>query len=78
MWVIIAMRRWLRDVSVSLLYGKNDLYLRISEKIRFFELIKNEGLRKELGKNGRSKAEREFTLDTMLDKYEKLLQEVLA
>ncbi len=45
---------------------------------KILQLIKNEGLRKELGKNGRSKAEREFTLDTMLDKYEKLLQEVLA
>jgi glycosyltransferase involved in cell wall biosynthesis len=36
-------------------------------------LINDKGLRRQLGENGRKKAEKEFALDVMLDRYEELI-----
>jgi len=40
---------------------------------KIIELVNNRNLTKKMGLNGKIKAEKEFTLDKMLDNYEKLL-----
>lgn len=44
---------------------------------RLKDLILDENLRKQLGRNAKIKAQNEFTLDVMIKKYEKVISEVL-
>lgn len=44
---------------------------------KLVELIDNAELRKEFGKNSKEKAEKEFTVGKMIDKYEKVFEEIL-
>lgn len=46
-------------------------------KEKLMLLLKNANIREEMGRNGRIKAEKEFTLDSMLNKYESLFLEIL-
>jgi glycosyltransferase involved in cell wall biosynthesis len=46
-------------------------------KEKLVKLIDNADLRKEFGKNSKEKAEKEFTVDKMIEKYEKVFEEIL-
>jgi glycosyltransferase involved in cell wall biosynthesis len=47
-------------------------------KEKLLLLIKDKNLREYMGKNGRMKAEKEFSLEVMLNKYEQIFSEVLG
>lgn len=46
-------------------------------KEKLLLLINDQNLRESMGKNGRIKAEKEFTLEVMLNKYEQIFSEIL-
>lgn len=48
-----------------------------SFKNKIIELVDDRNKRLELGKNSKKKAEKEFTLDKMIDSYEKIFMEVI-
>jgi glycosyltransferase involved in cell wall biosynthesis len=70
----------LGGVSDAVADGKTGYLVKAGDnkyfKEKLIELIDDDKLRLELGKNAEEKAQREFTIDRMVDKYEEVFLEV--